>query len=170
MGLFGIGRELWFGICSYGKAHASPYGAWEGECFYTEEREVGRAVCSKQRVSDFSWAEFLPGKKRHFSPSLWVLVLFQGMRTCMRKPLSALPVLFNWGFSTKFLYFPLLITVLLWKYHWPRVRFSNFSNLLSFGVRKSLSWVDCFTLEGKCIDWKPIRVTLSNKEREEGEL
>ena len=44
MGLFGIGRELRFGICSYGKAHASPYGAWEGEFFYTEEREIGRAV------------------------------------------------------------------------------------------------------------------------------
>ena len=48
MGLFGIGKELQFGICSYGKAHASPYGAWEGEGFYTEEREVGRAVYSKQ--------------------------------------------------------------------------------------------------------------------------
>ena len=40
MSLFGISRELQFGVCNHGKTRASPCIAREGEHFYKEEKEV----------------------------------------------------------------------------------------------------------------------------------
>ena len=47
MGLFGISKELQFGVCNHGKPCPSPCKARERECFYTGEKEVGEGY-SKQ--------------------------------------------------------------------------------------------------------------------------
>ena len=49
MSSFGISRELQFIVCSQGDPHASPSMAGKGECFYTEEKEIGKlgGLCSK---------------------------------------------------------------------------------------------------------------------------
>ena len=60
--LFGISKDLQFGVCDHGKLCASPQTAREGEHFYRGEKKVGRAVVN--RVHGFSFTESLPGKKR----------------------------------------------------------------------------------------------------------
>ena len=52
--------------CNHGESCASPCRAREGEHFYRDEKEVGRAI--ENRVQGVSLAEFLPGKKRVFLP------------------------------------------------------------------------------------------------------
>ena len=47
MDLFGISRELHFGVCNHGKPCASSFMAKEGEHFYREEKEVGRAIIKR---------------------------------------------------------------------------------------------------------------------------
>ena len=64
MGLFRISRELQFGVCNHGEPRASPLTAREGELFYREEKEVGRALVN--RVHGLSLAELLPGKESSF--------------------------------------------------------------------------------------------------------
>ena len=78
MGLFGISRELQFGICSHGEPRASLHAAREGELFYRGEKEVWRAAVVK-RAHGFSLAESLPGKKRSLFPSCRALLWPQDM-------------------------------------------------------------------------------------------
>ena len=73
----GISKELQFGVCNYGKPHASPEQQGEEKLFYRGEEEVGRAIVNKELrggVVAFHWlscdslslAELLLGKKKSF--------------------------------------------------------------------------------------------------------
>lgn len=55
MGLFGIEREFKFGICNYGKPYVSLCMAREGECFYSGEKEAGRAIVNKSPWLFIGW-------------------------------------------------------------------------------------------------------------------
>ena len=57
-----------------------PMGHGKEKAFIQRKGKLGE-LCIVNRVSDFSWAEFLPGKKRHLSLSLGVLIFFRGMKT-----------------------------------------------------------------------------------------
>ena len=43
-GVFGISKELQFRFSNNGKLYASPCTGREGELFYRQEEEVGRAI------------------------------------------------------------------------------------------------------------------------------
>ena len=55
MGLFGISRELQFGVCNHGKPCASSHRAREGELFYRGGKAVGRAVINKSLWLFIEW-------------------------------------------------------------------------------------------------------------------
>lgn len=57
-----------------------PMGHGKENSFIQRKGKLGE-LCKVNKKSVTSWAEFLPGKKRHFSPSLWVLVL-SGHENC----------------------------------------------------------------------------------------
>ena len=76
-GLFGISRELPFGVCNHGEPRVSPHTARDGEHFYRGEGKLGGD--SKQRVGGLSLAESWPGRKRSLSSSYWALPSLQGM-------------------------------------------------------------------------------------------
>lgn len=56
MGVFGINKELQFGVYRLGESCASPQQKWRGELLSKGEKEVGRAVIN--RVQSSSLAEF----------------------------------------------------------------------------------------------------------------
>ena len=86
IGLFRISGELQFRVCNHGEPCASSHMAREGEHFYKEEKEVGRAVAN--RVHGFLFAESLPGEKRSFSSFCWALLSSQGTRAPPYSPLT----------------------------------------------------------------------------------
>ena len=92
MGLFGISKELQFGVCNRGESHASPPTARE-EVFIKEKikLELGVAMVNKKSMA-FHWLSPLPGKKRSLSSSCWALQWSQGVRT----PPFGLPTLLNY--------------------------------------------------------------------------
>ena len=51
MGLFQISRELQLRVCNHVEPRASPGTAREGDCFYIEEKEAGRATGNKETVA-----------------------------------------------------------------------------------------------------------------------
>ena len=56
MSLFGISKELHFGVYNHGKPFASPPAAREENLFYREEEKGGRAVINKELgVLAFHW-------------------------------------------------------------------------------------------------------------------
>ena len=69
MGLFGISKELQFGIYNHGKPCATPQQKWKGELFHREKKEIRRAIVNKEFMA-FHWlscdnlslVEPLPGK------------------------------------------------------------------------------------------------------------
>ena len=55
VGLFGISRDLHFGVCNHGEPLASLHTAREGERFYKEEKGFGRAIVHKESIHGFTW-------------------------------------------------------------------------------------------------------------------
>ena len=84
MGLFGISRILHFRVCSDGEPRASPHTAQQGELFYREKKEVGRARVNK----GFSLPDLLPGVKRSLPSHRGALLLSQGVRAPPSGPLT----------------------------------------------------------------------------------
>ena len=80
LGLFGISKELQFGVCNHGEPPAGPPAAREEKLFYREEEKVGRAIVNKKFevwwlftgwvVTVSHWLSFLLVKKRKSSFSL----------------------------------------------------------------------------------------------------
>jgi len=74
MGLFGINRELQFGVCNHGKLHASCHMLREREHFYIREKKDGRVIAKSLWLS-----LSLPGKKGLSSPC-WAPLLSRSVR------------------------------------------------------------------------------------------
>ena len=51
MSLFGISRELQFGVWNHGELYASPCKSREGKCFYEEETQFERTIINKQPMA-----------------------------------------------------------------------------------------------------------------------
>ena len=65
MGLFGISRELQFGVYGHGKPGANPWKEREGEFIYGEEKGVGRAIVNRAKGFSFiGWD--LDSKEEYF--------------------------------------------------------------------------------------------------------
>ena len=75
--ILGISRDLQFGVCIHGEPHGSPHTAREGEHFYREEKEVGRAIVNKEPTA-FQSVFARKGEKSLFF--LLGLAILQGMR------------------------------------------------------------------------------------------
>lgn len=89
MGLFGINRELQFGVRSHGEPCTSPHTAREGEHFYKGKKEVGRALVNN-RPWDFI-GRILSRKEDEFFFSPLGSAILAGYESFP----SELPTLFN---------------------------------------------------------------------------
>ena len=159
MGLFRISRELQFGVCIFGKPHASPHTVREGEYFYRRSKEVGKAIVNKESMAFHVWV-----LDRNKEESSFFLLDSAIVPRC-ESFLFDLLTLFNWGCCLLFFlhfspfYQDFSLKALLIKSGFPiSVAF------LPICARKCLSSCKCtvsvgLTLEGKCTDWKPIGVT-----------
>ena len=71
MSLFGISRELQFGVYSQVKLHASPHRARKGELFHRQEKEVGKAGVNQESTA-FHWLSCCQDRRGVF-PGLCLL-------------------------------------------------------------------------------------------------
>lgn len=107
MGLFGINRELQFGVCNHGEPCASPQQKLRGKLFFTGEEEFGRPAVNKS-------PRLFIGRAAARREEGAVLSL-QGMGA----PPSDLPTLIEVSvyYYYCFLHFPFLIKIVLGKHH-----------------------------------------------------
>ena len=131
MGLFGLSGKLQFGVCNHGNLHTICHMVREREHFYIMKKKDGRAIAK----------------------SLWLFTAFarkEGtffllLGSTIITEYEGSPLLFSQLYQRflfiNFLHFLLLNKIFSWKYHWSGVKFSSFSNYLSFSVRKDISCV-----------------------------
>ena len=91
MVLFGIGRELQFGVCNHGEPRARPHMARVGECLYREEEEIGKTIVKTESMA-FQWLSHCQERK--------VFLLPHGF--CYSCRTWELPLLVSWLLSWGF--------------------------------------------------------------------
>ena len=98
MSLFGISRELQFGVYSQVKLHASPHRARKGELFHRQEKEVGKAGVNQESTA-FHWLSCCQDRRGVF-PGL--CLLSQDMRA---PPSGFLTISLQFVFFCMFFFF-----------------------------------------------------------------